>query len=192
MPAAETVQKKGMDGVDLAKRWLESTTWIELPFDVYNNAPVCTLRRLDGKVKRYDLFGSIHHDRPIPLYVEVKDYDSAGGKQAEEYWEFLANAYSITAQDLKDGEDARREFMWITRHPFSSTDWSELTSAERIKKALEKQPAALNGDAVDADLLAKVSERLWLLVLHKRQEGLMLTAEELSLVESKLNRKGKK
>jgi hypothetical protein len=192
MSAAETVQKKGMDGVDLAKRWLESTTWIELPFDVYNNAPVCTLRRLDGNVKRYDLFGSIHHERPIPLYVEVKDYDSAGGKQAEEYWDFLANAYSITAQDRKDGEDARREFMWVTRHPFSSTDWSELTSAERIKKALEKQPLALNGDAVDADLLAKVSERLWLLVLHKRQEGLMLTAEELSLVESKLNRKGKK
>lgn len=193
MSAAESVQKDGMDGVDLAKRWLESTTWIELPFEVYNNAPVCTLRRLDGKVKRYDLFGSIHTHPPTPLYVEMKDYDTAGGKQGAEYWEFLANAYSITAQDITDGEDARREFMWITRHPFNSTDWATLTSAERIKKALEDHhPKALNGETINADLLATVSDRLWLLVLHKRQEELMLTAEELSIVESKLNRKGKK
>ncbi|WP_173155988.1 hypothetical protein [Phytohabitans suffuscus] len=36
--AAESVQQKGIDGADLAKRWLESTTWIELPFDAYHNA----------------------------------------------------------------------------------------------------------------------------------------------------------
>jgi len=191
--AAESVQKKGMDGVDLAKRWLESTTWIELPFDSYNNGPVCTLRRLDGKLKGYDLFGSIHQDPPIPLYVEVKDYDSAGGKQGKEFWEFLANAYSITAQDFKDGLDARREFMWITRHPFNTTDWVSLTSAERIKTALEEHhPEVLNGESINANLLGTVSDRLYLLVVHKRQEGFMLTPEELALVESKLNRKGKK
>lgn len=193
MSAAESVQKDGMDGVALAKRWLESTTWVELPFDAYNNSPVCTLRRLDGKVKRYDLFGAIHTEPPTPLYVEVKSYDSAGGKQGQEYWEFLANAYSITAQDVKDGEDARREFMWITRHPFNSTDWATLTSAERIMKALlDYHPEVLNGETVNANLLGTVADRLWLLVLHKRQEGLTLSAEELSIVESKLNRKGKK
>jgi hypothetical protein len=80
MSAAESVQQKGIDGVDLAKRWLESTTWMELPFDAYSNAPVCTLRRLDGKVKVYDLFGYIHKSPPIPLYVESKGIDSAGGK----------------------------------------------------------------------------------------------------------------
>ncbi|MBE1465680.1 hypothetical protein [Kibdelosporangium phytohabitans] len=193
MSAAESVQKDGMDGVDLAKRWLESTTWVELPFDVYNNAPVCTLQRLDNQKKRYDLFGYIHTDPPTLLYVEVKDYDSVGGKQGAEYWAFLANAYSITARDLKDGEDARRQFMWITRHPFNQTDWVKLTSAERVKTALEvHHPEALNGETIDTNLLATVSDRLWLLVLHKRQEELMLTAEELALVESKLNRKGKK
>lgn len=182
-----------MDGVDLAKRWLESTTWVELPFDAYNNGPVCTLQRLDGKKKRFDLFGYIHTNPPTLLYVEVKDYDTPGGKQGADYWAFLANAYSITARDCKDGEDARREFMWITRHPFNSTDWAKLTSAERIKSALEgHDPDALGGEKINADLLAAVSDRLWLLVLHKRQEALMLTAEELSLVESKLNRKCKK
>jgi len=155
--AAESVQKDGMDGVALAKRWLESTTWVELPFDVHNNAPVCSLRRLDGKVKRYGLFGSIHTDPPTLLYVEVKSYDSVGGKQGAAYWEFLANAYSITAQDIKDGEEARREFMWITRHPFNQTDWATLTAPERIKTALEKHhPEVLNGDQINADMLAAV------------------------------------
>ncbi|MEV6527297.1 hypothetical protein AB0M43_35750 [Longispora sp. NPDC051575] len=159
MSPAETVQKQGMDGAYLVKRWLESTTWVELPFDVYNNAPVCTLTRLDGKRKRYDLFGSIHRESPTPLYVEVKDYNSAGGKQGTEYWEFLANAYTITAQDRRNGEDARREFAWITSHPFSSTDWAKLTSAKRIKTALEEHhPEALDGQQVDADLLGLVAK----------------------------------
>lgn len=64
-----------MDGVDLAKRWLESTTWVELPFDAYNNGPVCSLRRLDGKVKRYDLFGYIHTEPPT--LVKAADEDAA-------------------------------------------------------------------------------------------------------------------
>lgn len=193
MSAAEAVQKKGMDGADLAKRWLESTTWIELPFDAYSNAPVCTLRRLDGKVKVYDLFGYIFTSPAIPLYVESKGFDTPGGKQGKEFWEFLANAYSITAQDLKDGLDALREFWWITRHPFSTTDWSSLTSAERIKTALEgHHPEVLNGESINVDLLGTVSDRVELFVVNKRQEDFMLTPEELALVESKLNRKGKK
>lgn len=191
MPA-ESVQQDGIDGVNLAKRWLESTTWIELPFNVYTNAPVCTLRRLDQQVKRYDLFGSILRNPPAPLYVEVKNYTTPSSKQPKEHWEFLANAYSITAQDLKDGTDGRREFMWITRHPFSQTDWADLTSAERIKDALTvHHPECLAGEQLDADLLATVSQRLWLLVVHKRQEELTLTAQELAMVEGTLNRKAK-
>lgn len=180
-----------MDGVDLAKRFLESTTWIELPFDVYDNAAICTLERLDGKVKRFDLFGSIFTEPSTPLYVEVKDYDSNGGTQGQEYWEFLANAYSITARDRKKNEDGRREFMWITRHPFNQTHWSSLTDPSRIEQALAKHPECLAGESIDSDLLAQVAQRLWLVVLHKRQEKLMLSPRELNIIESQLNRKGK-
>lgn len=192
MSVAEPVQRKGSDGVDLAKRWLESTTWIELPFDVYSNPIVCTLRCLDGKVKRYDLFGSIHGNPNTPLYVESKNYDSNGGKQAAEFWEFLANAYSITANDLAEGEDGRREFWWVTRMPFSLTDWATLTTAERIKTAVDRHPECLGGREIDVNLLATVAERVEVLVMNKRMEDFMLTPEELSLIESKLNRKGKK
>jgi hypothetical protein len=193
MSAAEPVQQKGIDGVDLAKRWLESTTWIELPFNAYHNGPICTLMRLDGKSKLYDLFGMIHTSPNTPLYVESKGYDSVGGKQAKEFWEFLANAYSITANDIKNGEDGRREFWWTTRMPFSSTDWATLTTADRIKTALEvHHPEALNGETIDFNLLAKVSDRVEVFIINRRQEDFMLTPEELGLIESKLNRKGKK
>lgn len=193
MSAAETVQQKGIDGADLAKRWLESTTWIELPFDAYHNAPICTLTRLDGKKKVYDLFGMIHGSPKTPLYIESKGYDSAGGKQAKEFWEFLANAYSITAKDIKDGEDARREFWWITRMPFLLNDWPDLTSAERMKTALEQHhPEALAGSKIDVDTLAMAASRVEVFVVNRRQEDFMLTAQELSLVEGTLNRKGMK
>jgi hypothetical protein len=193
MSAAESVQQKGIDGADLAKRWLESTTWIELPFDAYHNASICTLWRLDGEKKVYDLFGFIHGIPKTPLYVESKGYDSAGGKQNKEFWEFLANAYSITARDLKNGEDARREFWWITRMPFNLNDWSSLTTAERIKTALEDHhPAALGGEKINVDVLATVATRVEVFVVNRRQEDFMLTPQELSLVESTLNRKGMK
>lgn len=193
MSVAEPVQQKGIDGADLAKRWLESTTWIELPFDAYHNGPICTLTRLDGKTKMFDLFGMIHTSPNTPLYIESKGYDSVGGKQAKEFWEFLANAYSITANDIKNGQDARREFWWITRMPFNSTDWSSLTTADRIKKALESHyPETLAGEEIDVDLLAMVAGRVEVFVVNRRQEDFMLTPEELSLVESLLNRKGKK
>lgn len=192
MSVAEAVQKDGMEGVDLAQRWLESTTWIELPFNVYDNAAVCTLTKLNGRVKRYDLFGSIFTKPPRPLYVEVKNYDSYGGKQAGEYIEFLANAYSITAKDIQSGQDGRREFMWVTTHPFSLKEWSGLTSPSAIKEALEKYPEVLLDGAADVNLLDVVSDRVWLLVLSRRQEQLMLTREELSLIEAQINRKGKK
>ena len=193
MSPSEASQKTGIDGVVLAKRFLESTTWIDLPFDAYDNGPVCTLRRLDGKKKCYDLMGSVYTDPNVPLFVEVKNYTTVGG-QPEEYWEFLANAYSVTANDIaEDGTDAKRQFMWITKHPFAQSDWPTLTKASRVKKAVEiKHPEVLGDHEIDTDLVSIVSKRIWLIVFNDRQSELLLSPEELSLVESKLNRKRKK
>lgn len=193
MTVAEAVQQKGLDGVALAKRWLESTTWIELPFDAYETTQLCTLTRLDAGEKVYDLAGFMFTKPRTPLYVEVKDYDSAGGKQGQEFWQFLSNAYSITARDLASASgDGRREFMWVTRHPFQVTEWADLTTPTRIEKALEKDPDALGGKPIDADVLALTAERVWLLVVHKRQDMLTLKPAELHTIEAQLNRKGKK
>jgi hypothetical protein len=39
------------------KRWLESTTYLELPFNAYEHTAVCTEVRLDGEKKVFDLSG---------------------------------------------------------------------------------------------------------------------------------------
>jgi hypothetical protein len=82
--------------------------------------------------------------------------------------------------------------MWVTTHPFSLSTWPTLTSPSAIKDALGKHSEVLNNNEVDVNLLDLVSDRLWLLVLHRRQEELMLTPEELSLIEAQINRKGRK
>jgi hypothetical protein len=189
MPEAQ--HKAGEEGLELTKRWLESTTWIELPFDCYSNQTVCTVRRLDGEKKVFDAFGYIFTDPHTPLFVENKAYNNVGN-QPKDFWEFLANAYSTTAQAIADGHDAGYEFMWVTTHPFEQTAWPQLTTPDRIKEALEKDPDALGGEEVSLSTLSLVSERLWVLVMHERQGRLMLTPGELSKVEGVLNRKGKK
>lgn len=190
MPAmAEAIQKDGENGLEFTKRWLESTTWIELPFDAYSNEPVCTLERLDGKKKRYDAMGMVHSAPPTPLYLENKAYTSYGGKQPKDYWEFLANAYSVTAKLIASGPDPRFEFMWVTTHPFEQTAWKDLTSPARVLAALEKDPGACGPNGPDTNLVSTVSSRLWLLVLHERQGELMLRPGELPLVEAVLKRK---
>lgn len=190
MSGRERMHRKGEQGVQLARRILESTTWIELPFDSADNETVCTLKRLDDKDKAFDCFGFILRERKDLLYVEAKNYDSDGGKQAADYSEFLANAYSVTARDIEvDKLDARREFMWFTKHPFSLNKWPDLTSETAITDALGKHREALDGRAIDPRTLSLVSSRLWLIVAHEKQTDLALSAEELSRVEAMLNRK---
>lgn len=185
---AESSHKDGEDGVILAKQCLESTTHIELPFDAYECPEQTILIRLDGAKKRYDLAGHIIATKR-PLFVEVKAYNVVG-KQPEEYMEYLANAYSVTARDIKDGVDRKREFMWVTWHPFSQTKWVNLTTKTEVRKALETHPECLAGDPVDEEIVDLVTHRLWLIMLSKRQEQLLLTRDELYTVQAALKRKG--
>ncbi|WP_433579700.1 hypothetical protein [Nocardia brasiliensis] len=190
MGGRERMHKKGAEGVDLARRILESTTWIELPFDVADNEPVCTLTLLDGSEKAFDATGFIFRETKDLLYVEAKNYDSSGGKQAADFIEFLANAYSVTARDINlNGVDARREFMWFTTHPFSLNKWPDLVSAGSIAEALKTHPEVLAGKEIDHSVLSVVEDRLWLIVAHRKQTDLTLTAEELCKIEALLNRK---
>ncbi|OBI90967.1 hypothetical protein A9X00_18245 [Mycobacterium sp. 1245805.9] len=183
------MHEKGRQGVDLARKILESTTWIELPFDSAENEAVCTLHLLDGTDKCFDAMGFILRDTKTPLYVEAKNYDSSGGSQAAAYNEFLANAYSITAKDLESGVDGKREFMWFTKHPFSLKKWPELISMDAISAALQAHSSVLKGKIISADTLKLVSERLWLIVVHHKQTELTLTPDELGRIEGMLNRK---
>ncbi|MGW5037165.1 hypothetical protein ACWEQK_03365 [Streptomyces parvulus] len=185
---AESSHREGEAGVLLAKQCLESTTHIELPFDVYECPEQTTVIRLDNKIKRFDLAGHIIATKR-PLFVEVKAYNVVG-KQPEEYTEYLANAYSATARDIRDGIDRKREFMWVTWHPFSQTKWVNLTTKSEIKSALAVHEESLDGAEIDDDIVDLLTSRLWLMMVSKRQEQLLLTREELYTVQGALKRKG--
>lgn len=187
----EAMHKKGEQGVDLARKILESTTWIELPFNASDNEAVCTLPLMDGTVKCFDAMGFIFREPKTPLYVEAKNYDSSGGDQNTGYIEFLANAYSITAKDLNSGTDGKREFMWFTKHPFSLKRWAHLISVTAIGEALQAHPNVLNGSEPNAEIMKTVSDRLWLILVHHKQTELTLSADELGRIEGMLNRKGR-
>ncbi|KQR86338.1 hypothetical protein [Microbacterium sp. Leaf179] len=185
MALREAAQEAGRKGVLKTKTWLESTTHIQLPFDVYNFTSQCAVTCLDDSVEAFDLNGLIH-TRNVPLYVENKAY-TAVGNQAKAFDEFLAIAYSSTAKEIARVGDWKAEFMWVTTHPFSQTVWPTLTKRERMAQALaEDEHNLLNGEAVDDALLTLVAQRVWLLVLSDRQHELTLSAAELFAVQGAL------
>ena len=185
---AEATQMKGLEGALAVKRWLESTTHLEFPFNAYEDEAQCTLMRLDGHKKRYDLTGFFLTAVRRPVVVESKNY-SGVGNQPGDYVEYLANAYSTTAQDIKTIGDTRRQYFWVTTHPFSQTRWPELTGHEEVRRALQAHPEALNGEVIDEELLRIVASRLWLFVMPGRCDELSLSRDELQLVFAVLRRK---
>jgi hypothetical protein len=185
---AEATQMLGLTGVYFVKQWLESTTHLELPWNAYENQTQCTLPLLDGSVKRFDLAGHFLGERRRPIVVEAKKYTTPG-HQGTEYKKYLAIAYSSTAKQLAEIGDPEREFFWVTTHPFSQNNWTDLLSREQIKGALATYPELINGTPVDDSLVERVADRLWLLVLHDKQEHLLLSRAELLAVHEKLSRK---
>jgi hypothetical protein len=187
---AESAHEEGRKGVFRTKRWLESTTHIELNFDAYDWASECTISCLDGGLQTFDLKGQIYKSKSM-LFVENKSYTSVGN-QAKDYHDFLAISYSATAAEISRTQDPRWQFMWVTTYPFAQGKWPKLTKRSQIKAALEADTTGLlNGDPIDEDILDLMADRVWLLVYNKRQQEFTLTPKELNMIEAQLNRKGK-
>ena len=185
---AEPIQQKGVDGVALAKRGLESTTWIELPFNAYRNDSICRVHLLKG-TKLFDMFGYIFGEASVPLYVEAKNYDGNPSKLDAYYREFLANAYSATALANKNNTADRAEFMFVTTHPFGLGKWVDNFKPSRIREALSEYSDVLGGTEIDDNILKETSDLVHLLILNERQERFMLTSSELRRIEEVLGRK---
>ncbi len=194
MPA-EKSQEVGREGVFKAKQYLESTTHLRLPWTAYDHDSICMLQRLDGSKKVYDLAGHFLGERRRHLYVEVKKYSGAG-TQGDMYREYLADIYSIIARARQNDMDDKSEFMWVTWHPFSLSNWAKLTHHVYVHEAVAAHAVRLgllsgdNGPEIDDDLCRIVSGRLWLLVLSDRQHELVLTPDELKLAMMNLERAG--
>lgn len=63
--ADEESQELGREGVGMVKAWLESTTWLELPMNAYEDKHRCKVQYAPDKVKKFDLRGNfIGQKRP--------------------------------------------------------------------------------------------------------------------------------
>ncbi len=189
----EEVQELGREGVGQVKAWLEATTWLNLPFNAYQDGPRCKIVHHAG-VKKFDLRGAFlgGKKRRRLATVECKRYTTTG-KQASEFQNFLAIAYSSThKQRLELREDPQEDFLWVTSHPFSQTDWPKLLDHERLAQHLSEpaNAAFLGGHSLDEELVRKVVKRIWLLVWSQKQLKITLTSDEVKQVMTVLNRGG--
>lgn len=186
----EAAQEQGRVGTRTAKRWLEATTFIELPWNAYLNQPQCEVECLNDTIKVFDLAGYFLDGARDPVVVEVKNV-STDSHLGSQYREFLAAAYSSTAKRLQAGrQDDRREFLWVSWHPFGPMNrWSLRESSDEIAEALNEHPKYAAEAAPDSEVLSLVARRVWLLTFNRKQERLSLDPEELAKVHSTLMRK---
>jgi hypothetical protein len=105
------------------------------------------------------------------------------------YTEYLANAYSIMANEIQTQGDTGREYIWVTYDPFALGRWSGLLGKKELRLALKAHPAALNGGVFNEELVDLLVGRLWLLVTHDKQDTLTLTRPELQKIYAVLDRK---
>ena len=149
---------------------------------------MCEVEHLNGS-KLFDMYGFFLGDEKREVYVENKDYAKEQNLY-DQYQEFLAIAYSATAKRLQSSKkDRKTEFMWVTTHPFRMARWSELSTPNEIRVALEKHSDFLNGATINDEILRAVASRLWVLVLHERQLEISLTHQEVLKIMPELNRK---
>ncbi|MGW7423519.1 hypothetical protein ACWGJB_26365 [Streptomyces sp. NPDC054813] len=186
MAAGERQQEKGRDGVRFAREWLESTTRVQVPWVVYEVPHMTTLTLLDGSKESWDLAGFFTGGGKSMFYAEVKNYET--DDQGTPYREYLSDCYSVTAKMIEEGDDKKHEFMWITWHPFALKSWTKLCDPSAIEDALGKFPQKLDGRAYDPDIGRLVAERLWLIVLSRRQEELMMDRDYLGHIRHYLTR----
>jgi hypothetical protein len=177
----EDAHAAGADGVQKAKRWLESTTRVDAnwiyPEEASRNK--LTYKWHDDSTFIFDMGGVFRGGELAnkTFVAEVKNY-SAVGAQGTMYTEYLARCYR--AREISAG--LTEQFMWITWHPFSVTSWTKLTSADAVRAAVLLHSARALGVAaesaesvVDDTLCAAIADSLWLLVLSDKHELIMLS-----------------
>jgi hypothetical protein len=191
MVDAEFTQELGREGVATIKRWLEATTFIELPFDAYHQKKEITVLHAAGK-KKLDLAGHYLTGRKFPVLVECKRYSSPR-QQHREFRKLLAIAYGSIQREREIYEDPKHDsfnhYLWVTFNPFAQESWQDLETRDQLVSGLDENADVHDGSPVDENLARIIAGRFTVLVFNKKQEELSLNREELMLVRTVINRK---
>lgn len=191
----ESLHEVGRDGARRAKQWLESTSRVDA---CWVNPDKGAVEKLTfdwphgGQSFSFDLGGRLRYgsfDGQL-FYAEVKKY-ATSADLGSHYQSFLAKCYVAysTAPKFTDN------FMWVSWAPHAATRWSDLTTAAEVRKAVLANAARVFPEGADASGLLDeatceaVAERLWILILSDRQEGLVPAVEHLGLIHQHEMRK---
>lgn len=186
----EAVHEAGRDGVRRAKDWLEATSRVDACWVNPDNGARQKLTfpwPQGGLPFSFDLGGKLRYgpfDGQL-FYAEVKKY-TVVSNLGTHFKSFLAKCY-VAYQAVPSYTD---HFMWISWTPHGVTKWAELASQAEVKAAVRAHasrifPADTDLDtAVDDEMCAKVSERIWILILSDKQEALVPSTQHLSLIHA--------
>ena len=194
----EAMHKKGADGAQRAKRWLDATTRTRASWT--NDDEVAAGRLefnwpfLGQEPYSFDV-GGVLYGPPFDNHsfmAEVKNYsgDSLGG----DYDDFLAKCYLT----WRDHARWANQFMFLTWHPFRIKSWTQLCDPDAIVKGCIVNRRRLfnveeEGEAkelVDDALVNDLADRLWVVVLSEKQEQLLISDQERALIVSSRIEKG--
>jgi hypothetical protein len=197
--AGEEAHVKGFDGVRRAKLWLEGTMRISCAY-ANTDSPAWAKKLTlhwpqDGKPFSFDLGGILRGESYDGEHfsAEVKNYENSSDQGAA-YRRFLAMCYLAVVKGYTYGD----HFMWITWAPFSVTSWPTLTTPAAVVEAVVEYRARLFGNVSKAQALAmadqavihSVAERIWLIVLSRKQETLMPLDEWRAIVAHEIIKNG--
>ncbi|MEU0717773.1 hypothetical protein ABZ498_11390 [Streptomyces lavendulocolor] len=195
--SGEKLHAKGEEGARRARYWLDSTTranarWVN-PHPVA--VPKLTFQWADGSNFSYDLGGHLlgGEFEGQEFLVESKFYDSIG-HQGAMYVEYLAKCYR--AFDTRP--DRCDNFMWITWHPSSLKKWARLCTEPEVRAAVIKHRQKALGvntpqqaaEAIDDEICKAVTDRLWLILLNRRQEELVISKKHLGWIRDRETTEG--
>lgn len=184
----EALHDLGRAGARRAKHWLESTSRVEACWVNPDKGAVGKLTfdwPHGGQSFSFDLGGRLRYgsfDGQL-FYAEVKKYSNASDLGTL-YQGFLAKCYAAYLDSPKFADN----FMWVSWAPHAANRWSELTTPGEVRKAVVAHAARLfplgaNVDGmVDDNVCTAVADRLWILILSDKQEGLVPAVEHLGLI----------
>lgn len=183
------MHQAGRDGALRAKRWLEATTRVDAPWVNPDRADKLTHSWADGSPFSFDLGGILRGGKfhGQEFVAEVKNYTTAGD-QGQLYPEYLAKCYCAFTQAASRLD----HFIWLTWHPFSVTGWGSLCDSTTVQDAVISYRVKSLGEAdqtranrlLDLDICRSVADRLWLIVLSRKQEELVIEDEDLDIVHA--------
>jgi hypothetical protein len=188
--AGEVMHDRGADGARRAKAWLEATTRVNVHWVTPDQVavPKLTFTWANGAPFSFDLGGTLMdgHLHGQMFLAECKHYQRPHD-QGSKYVEYLAKCYRARQCSPERCDN----FMWITWAPFSVEKWNVLLDHTEVKKAVLRHYVKALGvedirqaaTALDVALCADVADRLWLIVLSRKQEALVVSPEHRAEIQ---------